>query len=228
MKPNETITSAIRACMRAAALCAAVLAPSLRADTDSPQGGSRSPMSLPFPLSSIVGNDYRLQPYDLVVFELYDEPDVTTQQRISGRGDIHLPMIGDVQLNGLTVRSAELAIQDLYRTEGYFKNPQAILYAARHAERMISVLGQVNRPDRIELSAGIDHMGLAQAIALAGGLTRIAKATSVQISRTGPDGHEQRYVVDLDAYLSAERVGKARDEFQLQADDIVFVPERTL
>jgi polysaccharide export outer membrane protein len=175
----------------------------------------------------VVGDDYRLQPYDLVVLEMIDEPDVGTQQRISGRGDLRLPMLGSVQLRGLSVRGAEEQLESLYRIHGYFKHPQVILYVSQHVERTISVLGQVNRPDRIDLPVGTDEMGLAQAIAITGGLTRIAKANSVQVSRIGPDGKEERFVVNFSAYLNAEKTGPVSD-FRLQPDDVVFVPERTI
>jgi polysaccharide biosynthesis/export protein len=187
----------------------------------------RGSSSLPFPLSSVVGDDYRLQPFDLVVVEMIGEPDVGTQQRISGRGDMRLPMLGSVQLRGLSVRAAEEQLESLYRIRGYFKHPEVVLHVAQHVERTISVIGQVNRPDRIELPIGTDEMGLAQAVAITGGLTRIAKASAIQVSRIGPDGKEQRFVINFDAYLNAEKSGPVSD-FRLQPDDVVFVPERSI
>jgi polysaccharide biosynthesis/export protein len=211
------------------ALAGAAGAPLALADTDAAptQGTDRGPSSLPFPLTSVVSDDYRLQPFDLVVFELYNEPDAATQQRLSARGDLRLPMLGSVRLRDLSVRAAEEQLESLYRVGGYFKSPQVILYVSQHAERTISVLGQVNRPDRFPLVTGTDSLGLAQAVAMAGGLTRIAKSSDIQISRIGPDGRDQRFTVDLDAYLRAEKSGPASD-FQLQPDDVVFVPERTI
>jgi polysaccharide export outer membrane protein len=207
-------------------LIAAAAARTIAADTDPQTPSDHGPASLPFPLSSVVAEDYRLQPLDLVVFELYDEPEATTQQRLSGRGDLRLPMLGSVPLKGLTVREAEAKLEGLYRNGGFYKDPQVTLYAAQHAERTISVLGQVNRPDRFPLQTGTDTIGLSQAIAMAGGLTRIASASSVEISRMTPDG-DKRFVVNLSAYLNAKKAGSASD-FQLQSDDIVFVPERTI
>jgi polysaccharide export outer membrane protein len=216
-------------CIAAWVCMGAAFAPSAVGEPDA--GTSASPdhgfSALPFPLNLVVGDDYRLQPYDLVVFEIYNEPDASTQQRISSAGEIRVPMLGSVPLGGLSVRSAEKQLESSYRVGGYYKNPQVILYVAQHAERTISVLGQVNRPDRIELPAGTDGMGLAQAIAIVGGLTRIAKAAAIQISRIGPDGRDLRFVVNLDAYLNAEKSSPMND-FKLQSDDVVFVPERSI
>jgi polysaccharide export outer membrane protein len=92
---------------------------------------------------------------------------------------------------------------------------------------MISVIGQVNRPDRIELPIGTDEMGLAQVVAVTGGLTRIAKANAIQVSRIGPDGKEQRFVVNFETYLNAQKTGAVSD-FRLQPGDVVFVPERSI
>jgi polysaccharide export outer membrane protein len=158
---------------------------------------------------------------------MLDEPDLETQQRISTKGDLRLPMLGSVLLLGLSVRSAEEQLESLYRVHGYYKHPQVTLYVAQHTERMISVIGQVNRPDRIELPIGTDEMGLAQVVAVTGGLTRIAKANAIQVSRIGPDGKEQRFVVNFETYLNAQKTGAVSD-FRLQPGDVVFVPERSI
>lgn len=221
-------SSPIRLAARALAFAALYLQALQGADADSSaMSTDHLSNNLPFPLSSVAGDDYRIQPYDLVAFEMVDEPEVETQQRISGSGDLRLPMLGAVQVKGLSVSGAEEQLESLYRIHGYFKHPQVILYVAQHIERTISVLGQVNRPDRITLPIGTDVMGLAQAIAETGGLTRIARANMIQISRIGPDGKEQRFVVNFDAYLNAEKSGPVSD-FRLQPDDVVFVPERSI
>jgi len=228
-----TIPPSSFARLAARALLAAALGlQALRAADPDPSaspapGPDRGSPSLPFPLSSVVGDDYRLQPFDLVVFEIFDEPEVGTAQRVSAGGDLRLPMIGSVNLRGLSVREAEEQLESLYRTSGFYKSPQVILYVAQHTERAISVIGQVNRPDRIEIPVGTEEMGLAQAVAITGGLTRIARSSAVQVSRIGPNGKEERFTVDLDAYLNAEKSGHATD-FKLKPDDVVFVPERTI
>jgi polysaccharide export outer membrane protein len=215
-------------CFAAWACAFALLALRVRgAEADRPDDTEHGPGGLPFPLSSVVGDDYHLQPLDLVVFELFNEPDATTQQRVSGSGELRLPMLGSVSIRGLTVGAAEKQLESLYRIGGFYRNPQVTLYVSQHTERTISVLGQVNRPDRLQLLVGSDSMGLAQAVALAGGLTRIAKASAIQISRVGPDGRDQRFVVNLDAYLNAAKSNPIPD-FQLQPDDVVFVPERSI
>jgi polysaccharide export outer membrane protein len=210
-----------------ACMAAALAIRAFGADADAPAASDRGPTNLPFPLTSVVGDDYHLQPFDLVVFELYNEPDAATQQRISGKGDLRLPMLGSVRLKGLSVRGAEAQLESLFRVGGFYKNPQVTLYVAQHAERTISILGQVNRPDRFVLQTGTDAIGLSQAVAMAGGLTRIAKATAIEVSRMTPDGDDKRFIVNLDAYLNADKLGPASD-FQLQPDDVVFVPERTI
>ena len=208
-------------------LCAGfVLRASPASDVDSSQSPIRGPSGLPFPLSSVVADDYRLQPFDLVVFEIYNEPDTATQERISGKGDVRLPMLGSVNLRGLSVKAAEEELENRYQAGGFYNHPQVVLFVSQHVERTISVLGQVNRPDRISLITGTDAMGLAQAIALAGGFTRIAKANAIEVLRMLPDGNDERFVVNLDAYLKAGRPGSP--DFKLQADDVVFVPERSI
>jgi polysaccharide export outer membrane protein len=224
MKYLIKISTLAAACTYMAALLVGAAFAGDTASSESTGGGT--PM-LPFPLILVAGDDYVLQPSDLVVFELYNEPDVATQQRISGSGDLRLPMLGSVHLRGMSVRGAEQHIENLYRVGGFYTHPQVTIYASPHAERMISILGQVNRPDRIALPEGTEGMGLAQAIAMVGGLTRIARSTAIQISRISADGSEQRFIVNLDAYLTAVKAAPVAD-FRLQAEDVIFVPERSL
>lgn len=210
-----------------AALTAAAL-PALAASDPDPQAAPDHGLTqLPFPLTSVVGGDYRLQPLDLVVFEVYGEPDVTTQQRIAGTGEMRLPMLGNVAVKGLTVAEAEGALEDRYRSGGIYKNPHVTLFVSPHSERAVAVLGQVNRPDRIPLLTGTDTLSLSRALALAGGLTRIARSSAIQVTRMGPDGRDTRFTVNLDAYLGS-RTGTGTGDFQLLPDDVVFVPERSL
>lgn len=171
-----------------------------------------------------VTNDYRIANHDLIQFQVYEEPDVAVIQRVSASGEIRLPLIGTVSLAGLTLREAESRLRERFIGGGFYVNPQIILSLQEYTERSVSVLGQVNKPDQVQLAPEAESIGLAQAITYAGGLTRLAKADAIQVVRTATDGREKRFVVDLNAYLG-HRNGAA-SQFELQPGDIVFVPER--
>jgi polysaccharide export outer membrane protein len=84
----------------------------------------------------------------------------------------------------------------------------------------VYVLGQVNRPGSFTLQA--DHpVTVSQAIALAGGLTRLSAENSVRLIRKQSDGKRKSYTVNVARVLS----GHPEDDVVLQPGDTVFVPE---
>lgn len=171
---------------------------------------------------SLAPADYRLAPRDQVVFEMFNEPDVKTTQRLSSQGEMNLPLAGTVTLAGLTLREAEQAIQKKYTEGGYYIDPHVILSVAEYGSRYVTVLGQVNRPDRIELPIETSSIGLVEAITQAGGFTRLARTDAVQITRQANGGKERHLTVDVREFLGQQGAG----EFQLKPGDVVFVPER--
>ena len=125
------MNDSIRIPTRAAAcicICGLLIGTAFATDPEPPESSAGGSAILPFPLNTVAGDDYVLQPLDLVVFELYNEPDVATQQRISGNGDLRLPMLGSVHLRGLSVRASEQQIESLYRTGGFYT---CLLYTSR-------------------------------------------------------------------------------------------------
>ncbi len=169
--------------------------------------------------------DYRIAVRDMIQFQVYEEPDVLVVQRVTASGEIRLPLIGTVEVAGLTLREAEAKLRDLFVTGGFYVSPQIILSLQQYTERSISVLGQVNRPDQIQFPLETRSIGLVQAITYAGGLTRLAKTDAIQIVRVDENGREGRFTVNLDGYLANR--GTGGKQFQLVPGDIVFVPERT-
>lgn len=190
-------------------------------------------MAFDLPTSVVAGGDstdYRVAPRDLLEFQIFDEPDTRIVQRVSASGEMPLPMVGVVQVEGLSLREAERKLRELYIQGGYFVNPQVILVLQEYDDRSVSVLGQVNKPGQVSLPLEAESVSLIQAITQAGGLTRLAKPDDVRIKRresNAVDG-EKTFVVDIKHYLSARRQdGVVVEDFRLLPGDVVFVPERS-
>ncbi len=173
-----------------------------------------------------VGPDYRLAARDLVLIEMFNQKDVRTSQRLTANGEIRLPLIGRVDLMGLTVREAELRIEELFKDGGYYVDPQVMIVVEQYSDRFVSVFGQVRNPARIPFPSEAKSIGILQAVTLAGGFTRIARTDQVQVSRTNREGVEERFVVDVGELFNSRRPAERR-EFLLLPGDVVFVPERT-
>lgn len=170
--------------------------------------------------------DYRIASSDTIDFQVYNQPDMTTVQRVTSTGEVRLPLIGTVKVAGTTLREAESLLEGLYRNDGYFVEPQVILSVQKYGDRFVAVLGQVKEPSRIPLASEENNIGILQAVTQAGGFTRVARTDAVQVLRAGAKGGDnERLIINMEDILHPKNAAKGQ-EFQLQPGDIVFVPER--
>lgn len=166
--------------------------------------------------------DYVLQPLDLIRIIVFQEPDLERQVRISQEYTVNLPLIGQVNLSGRSVRQAEELIGQLYDKD-YLRNPQITITVLEYTPRTVQVLGAVNQPGSIAFTPE-QQMGLVEAIARAGGHARIADLRRVRLTRVRPDGTRDTVTINVDDIMK----GSGSDVWLLQKDDVIFVPERIL
>ncbi|HMY48105.1 MAG TPA: polysaccharide export protein EpsE [Zoogloea sp.] len=113
--------------------------------------------------------EYRLGPGDGVKISVFQNPDLGLETRVSETGVISYPLVGSVQVGGLTVGEAEKAIAAGLRSGGYVLQPQVTLVVQQVRGAQVAVLGQVARPGRYPLES--TAMKVTDALALAGGTT---------------------------------------------------------
>lgn len=166
--------------------------------------------------------DYILQPSDLIRLVVFQEPDLQREVRITQEYTITLPLIGTIDLRNKTVRQAEEIIRSLYDKD-YLVNPQINLTVLEYTQRTVKVLGAVNQPGAIVFPPE-QKMGLLEAIARAGGFSRIAERRKVRLSRTLDDGKSENYIINTDEMIQ----GSSVQQWLLTKGDIIFVPERIL
>jgi polysaccharide export outer membrane protein len=83
---------------------------------------------------------------------------------------------------------------------------------------LVYVVGEVNRPGGFTIPSG-EPITVLQALAMAEGLGRTAKAGNAVIVREGADGGREEIPVDLNAVLKGEDPSPT-----LEARDVLFVP----
>jgi polysaccharide export outer membrane protein len=125
---------------------------------------------------------YTLSPNDVVQVKVYQEDDLETKMRIAKDGTASFPLIGVIQIGGKTVEQATAIIRDLLDKD-YLVNPQVTLTVVEYAKRRFTVLGQVQKPGAYEIP-NEESVTLLQAVAMAGGYTRLANPGRITISRT--------------------------------------------
>ena len=164
-------------------------------------------------------DNYILSPNDIILVKVFEDPDLDSQHRISQDGTINFPLIGVIQVSGRTVTQAASTIRDRL-LKGYLRNPQVRVNVIQYASRRITVLGQVQKPGSYVLP-NEERIDLLQAIAMAGGFTRLADEGKVLIRRNvnGVDT-----ILKVNAH--AETKNSSSQLFEVQPDDRITVRER--
>ena len=165
--------------------------------------------------------DYTLQPSDLLHVLVFQEDDLQRDVRISQEYSINLPLVGQVDLKGKTLREAEALIRDLYNKD-YLVNPQVTVSLLEYSKTSVNVLGSVSQPGSVVFTPE-QSMSLLDAIARAGGFTRLADRKHVSLSRT-VDGKAEKYTINADELIQ----GNAKQSWPLIKDDVIYVPEKLL
>jgi len=150
-------------------------------------------------------DEYVLGPEDRIKITVFGEPDMTGDYRVGSDGAIAFPLVGDIRVEGLTLRQAEEAIKEKLR-QGYLKKPSVSIEVSE--SRPFYILGEVRRPGSYNYIAG---MNVLQAVAISGGFTYRANRKSVEILR-GNDAPAEPMSV-----TPQERV---------KPGDIIFIQER--
>ena len=162
---------------------------------------------------------YVLSPNDVVQVRVYQEDDLETKMRIGKDGTTSFPLIGVINLGGKTVAQAA----DLIRArlaDGYLVNPQITVSVIEYAKRRFTVLGQVQKPGTYEIP-NEESMTFLQAVAMAGGYTRLANRGSVTVTRMA-GGKKINFNLDLKSATSDLNT----QPFEILPDDTITVAER--
>jgi polysaccharide export outer membrane protein len=129
---------------------------------------------------------------DLLEISVYGAPDFDKKEvRVSGTGDIGLPLIGPVHVAGKTVQEVQnLIAQKLVQGE-FFVNPQVSVFAKEYATQGVTVLGEVLKPGVYPV---LGSRRLFDAISLAGGLTPKA-GNVVTVTRRDDPSHPEKVIL---------------------------------
>lgn len=125
-----------------------------------------------------------LGPGDSIRVTVFQNPDLTTETRISAQGTILMPLIGRVDLQGLAPNDAVDRIAQRLKDGQFLVDPQVSVTVLQVRSRQVSVLGQVLRPGRYALDDTSPR--LVDVLALAGGITPAGDDTvTVMTTRNG-------------------------------------------
>ena len=154
---------------------------------------------------------------DTIRITVYQSPDLSIETRVNEGGAISYPLLGRVQLAGLTVTAAEQHIASELKRRDFVKDPQVIIVVTQVRANQVNVLGQVGKPGRYPLD--LTGMRLTEVLALAGGVVVGAGSDTVVLTGTR-DGRPYRKEVDLPRLFAP---GNAAEDIVVAPGDSVWV-----
>lgn len=162
--------------------------------------------------------DYVLGPGDLIVISVFESAELNTETRVSSRGDVSLPLLGRVHIEGLSASEAEKRIEEALLKD-YMHSAHVSLFVKERMNQQITLVGAVKQPGTFETQS---RKRLLEVLALAGGLGETAGDTAY-VTRKDANGKDNRvFLVDLEALLTQ---GRVEMNMMIQGGDLIFVPE---
>ena len=146
----------------------------------------------------------------------YSQP-VLQQYLVSNEGTIDFPVLGQLNVGGLTKSEAESMIRE--KLKPYLK--EVPIVTVRMANYKISVLGEVARPGTFTVSN--EKVNVLEALAMAGDLTIWGMRDNVKLVREDAQGKREIAQLDL---TKADII--TSPYYYLQQNDILYVtPNKT-
>lgn len=171
--------------------------------------------------NSLAGTDYLLGSGDLIAVTVFETADLNCEVRVSARGQINLPLLGDVSVINLSASEAEQMIEDLYK-EKYLHDPHVAVYIKEHVSKQITVVGAVKTPGTYDY---VSQRKLLDVLAIAGGINDEAGSLAYLTRQDPKTGKSNNYYIDLNDLL---KNGNMAHNHVILGGDILFIPESGL
>lgn len=168
---------------------------------------------------NVYPEDYRVAAGDVLLITVYEQPDLATKARVSSKGEITFPLIGTVDVKGLTVDEIEKGISALLETD-YLVNPQVSVFIEDYTPQKVFVMGFVNKPGEYELFKDRPTTAM-EAITMAGGFKEGAAQNGTKILRVE---EEKEITIPIKVTDITKKGDKSKD-VPVKAGDIIVVPE---
>jgi polysaccharide export outer membrane protein len=174
--------------------------------------------------------DYLLGAGDRIRISVFEVPEYSGDYQIPPGGDLYLPLIGGVSIEGQTQSQAAETITAKYAR--FLKRPLITVSLVSPRPINVVVSGEVNRPGSFTVglqggagdNPGVQYPTVIGAITLAEGVTLAADLRHVQLRRREGPGPERLINLDLTELVKS---GDVRRDLTLRDGDTVFVPTAT-
>lgn len=148
-------------------------------------------------------SEYILGPNDRVRLIVFGEEQLSGEFAIDEGGRAALPLVGEVQAAGSSVRQFEDAVEAALKRGQYLNDPRVSVEVLNF--RPFYILGEVQRPNQYPYTTGLSVLN---AVATAGGFSPLADQTRVLIRRAGSEA-------EVEVPLTPEAVVRPGDTIRI-------------
>ena len=174
---------------------------------------------------SSTNKSYVISVNDLIRFEVYKEPDLTTETRVDQDGTVSLPLVKTVMVGGRSISEARDTVRLLYEKDFLVAAHVNIFLVQSSktnkepvkAKLRFTILGQVKKPGNHEILEG-EKVSIVQAIAIAEGFTGVANQKSVTVLRT-VNGKTEKFELDVKQMMNDSKA----KPFEIKPGDMIDV-----
>ena len=176
-------------------------------------------------MDSAVSNqssEYQIGPENVLQIDVYygKNDQLSQKVRVSSRGVINFPLVGEVPVSGLTVSGLQEELKQLLEKD-YLVNPQVTVFIEEYST--VTIMGEVKKPGAYPIKGRLTVVGL---ISTAEGFSESASPNEVKVMHTNPDGTKQENMVRVQDIMS-KNSGDS-EGILLRSGDVVNVPKSTV
>lgn len=163
----------------------------------------------------LVDEAYQIGNGDVLLLSVWRDEALSRQVTVLPDGTISLPLIGQLTASGRTIADLEKEVSE--RIKGYLPDPVFDISVGQVNSMMIYVIGKVRSPGRFPVKANIN---ILQALAMAGGLDKFAKGSSIKVYR---EVRGATTIFDFD-YEEVADGRELKQNIKLERGDVVVIP----
>ena len=159
---------------------------------------------------------------DVLEISVFQVEELNRKVRVAGSGKIMIPLLGEVQVDGLTTTEVEVLLTEKLEQD-YLHDPQVSVFIDEYKSHQIAVLGSVKNPNIYNIR---QPRTVLEMLAQAGGLNDKA-GTYIQVQRTVVNSEtrekkKEKLIIDLSALLA----GVSQEiNVVMKGGDSIVVPE---
>jgi len=209
-----TILAAVFLCSQMLAYGASHVPGPAQSQKTEPKSGNGNGSTAPV-APSTADPDYKIGAMDVLQIDVWKEPEITRQIPVRPDGKISLPLLNDVQAQGMTAMQLAGVIRD--GLTKYLVNPQVTVTVTTINSRRVFITGEMSRTGAIPL---LPNMTALQALSSAGGFTPFARMKDIYILRM-ENGRQVKYPFH---YKDVVKGKKPEENILLQPNDVIVVP----